>query len=1632
MSIFSDFCKEWSVTFPGQEQPTAWDEDVEASLRRHQKNLDYLKLEVLKEEFYVSFLEKAVRDANLKKQETTEVPKTSVAEDDHKCQESEFVTVIPVNKNALAEQQRPANNRPKAPPKPPKQYSRSISSDNSVRPKSEDVVAWTKQQIQQLQTKQSQKVGECSGLMLQSNKKRSSYENVSPHGGRQDYENVLKDMDQTKNGSETEKNSHDIPVTDIDAAEYSKTQRETEDYIYLMENTEEDKESLREKNGTLKSLGSTTSDDSSSTGSLRRRLYANLTSLDVDMEITRPLTKRQQLVLQNFFDGEESYVAAMHVLVNYHKALATSLNSSQPAATKEEIDRIFFHVPKLYLIHLEFLQQIKNSKVTNWNLTQVAQLLKNLSETALPEYAIFLANFKDALETTRKASQHSPIFADIARRIRLRANSQQTIITLEDLLHKPVARIQRHVAVIQDLLDITPQDEIAYATLQEAQNLTKTFLSEFSTNQLQSLFPTQNPKNQPSVQSNRHLVKNGFLVELQPDGKRKQRHCFLFTDTIVCTKYKGSTGGLEIKWFLPLSNVSVLIEDSASKLTASALTNVASLRSQAAAVRTQMDRSGSDKQRKKLAYLEAKLLLDSPNLPLKFAYKAKGASKISQSFTFLLSSEFERTLWAEAAEALRRKIEHLPPVNLQSDDIESHVKACRTAIEPMAGIARNPSIPALGDVNVVIELDSYGHYFHKARTKMAIRSLEPHWEEDFNLELEGTRGLRVLVYEEDAKQGPVLRGKAELELSIPWLKSLKGPQNITLSDQLSKNATRSDELTLCLTLRYLSHELTMRRPAKRGTNLTTFGVPIDEVCQREKRSIPHIVSSCVHEVERRGLEELGIYRVSGLATDIAKLRKAFDIRNILQCGFESDSLLRDVDVHSVSGLLKLYLRQLPEALFTDRLYPHFLHAFSTLDVKASMTGVDIAAEGGARTLIQLFSSLPQVNQNVITFLLDHLVRVNGREARNKMSLHNLATIFGPTLMRPAAPSQAAESENPDLLAIGTIDSKAGLSLLAYCCYQVQDFANAASCYEQLASMHADQQDYKLHWAQSLYQAGLYASALKICGQITDDKLKPKVLKLEAAIHFAADNLPAAQSAVTLAFSMSTANDVDTLVNMGCISYKEENYVEALKKFQSALHMSGFEPQLLYNVAICHYKLKEYAPAIKCIADIIERGIRDHPELSVGMATEGLEVRSVGNTLSLHNSALVEAFNLKAATEYQLKNCRKFASCLKRAHNYNNSNCTDEGAREALTDMPPRLESEIDPVTLHNMALLTADTNPSESFDKLQFLLQQQVAQQLQQAENPDLGTSPLACPPETFANLLLLYCKYEYFDMAADLMAEHADLTYKHLSPYIFDFLEALIIQQTSPEEAFAKFDTLCVRYGEAAKIYWDRENYLQVEKLFRQSAELCGDADVWRLNVAHTLFMQENKFREATSFYEPLVKQNYDNILNVSAVVLANLCVCYLVTSQNEEAEELLRKLEKEEEQKSLENPQSKFFHLSIVNLVIGTLYCSKGNYEFGVSRVIKSLEPYHQKLGTDTWFYAKRCLMSLLENMAKHVVVIKDSIIDDIIQFLDSCQFHGKEVQTILENPSTVNAHVNGARFTVTYEARIIKSLLLQIIRN
>ena len=148
---------------------------------------------------------------------------------------------------------------------------------------------------------------------------------------------------------------------------------------------------------------------------------------------------------------------------------------------------------------------------------------------------------------------------------------------------------------------------------------------------------------------------------------------------------------------------------------------------------------------------------------------------------------------------------------------------------------------------------------------------------------------------------------------------------------------------------------------------------------------------------------------------------------------------------------------------------------------------------------------------------------------------------------------------------------------------------------------------------------------------------------------------------------------------------------------------------------------------------------------MGSQTEGVDVRSVGNSMVLEETALVEAFNLKAAIEFQMKNF--------------------DAAKEALSDMPPRAEEELDPVSLHNTALMSMEAEPSQGFRKLNFLV-----------SNPP-------CPPETFPNLLLLYCKHQYYDLAADVLAENAHLTYEYLTGELYEFLDATLMVQVTPAQ---------------------------------------------------------------------------------------------------------------------------------------------------------------------------------------------------------------------------------------------------------
>ncbi|CAO3651376.1 unnamed protein product [Mucor fragilis] len=89
--------------------------------------------------------------------------------------------------------------------------------------------------------------------------------------------------------------------------------------------------------------------------------------------------------------------------------------------------------------------------------------------------------------------------------------------------------------------------------------------------------------------------------------------------------------------------------------------------------------------------------------------------------------------------------------------------------------------------------------------------------------------------------------------------------------------------------------------------------------------IPRIVALCVREVEARGLQSVGIYRLSGPASTIQKYRTAFNKGDRV-------SLKEEHDINAVTGLLKLYFRELRNPLMTHEYYDWFIEAASKLDV----------------------------------------------------------------------------------------------------------------------------------------------------------------------------------------------------------------------------------------------------------------------------------------------------------------------------------------------------------------------------------------------------------------------------------------------------------------------------------------------------------------------------------------------------------------------------------------------------------------------------------------------------------------------------------------------------------------------------
>uniref|UniRef100_A0A094ZH83 Rho GTPase-activating protein 21-A n=1 Tax=Schistosoma haematobium TaxID=6185 RepID=A0A094ZH83_SCHHA len=195
-------------------------------------------------------------------------------------------------------------------------------------------------------------------------------------------------------------------------------------------------------------------------------------------------------------------------------------------------------------------------------------------------------------------------------------------------------------------------------------------------------------------------------------------------------------------------------------------------------------------------------------------------------------------------------------------------------------------------------------------------------------------------------------------------------------------------------------------------------------CPRSTLSpfVPFVVELCVTLVERYGLNCIGIYRLSGskVAHDFITSELSRDITTI---DVTSDKWN---DLHAVCGVLKTFLRNLPDSLFpkvdsiTDVfltfnffllvgvhivMYPDFLAACRLPQREKRLLSI--------QRLLSIMECYPchpeyRAHRATLRYLVTHLARVSAREGVNKMTAYNLALVFAPNLVQPC-------EDSPELL-----------------------------------------------------------------------------------------------------------------------------------------------------------------------------------------------------------------------------------------------------------------------------------------------------------------------------------------------------------------------------------------------------------------------------------------------------------------------------------------------------------------------------------------------------------------------------------------------------------------------------------------
>jgi len=209
-----------------------------------------------------------------------------------------------------------------------------------------------------------------------------------------------------------------------------------------------------------------------------------------------------------------------------------------------------------------------------------------------------------------------------------------------------------------------------------------------------------------------------------------------------------------------------------------------------------------------------------------------------------------------------------------------------------------------------------------------------------------------------------------------------------------------------------------------------FGRDLEDLLEQQGQDIPILVQQTTAWLEEHGLDEEGLFRISGNKSSEDSLRSKYESDPKARVDFAKEN----VSNHTVAGLLKLFLRCLPEPLLLYRYYSTFLKVHKNEDMKARLANF--------RILVQ---KLPKSNQLCLFHILRFLKKVSEHSSTNMMTLTNLATCWAPNLLQAPPEQETAESL--------MIDAGAVTDLVCILIREVEFLASSKQSLLQKAMLH---------------------------------------------------------------------------------------------------------------------------------------------------------------------------------------------------------------------------------------------------------------------------------------------------------------------------------------------------------------------------------------------------------------------------------------------------------------------------------------------------------------------------------------------------------------------------------------------------